>query len=222
MNRWSVQTEGVFVLFIGMAVAGMLLSAGSASIRAQEPAQAGPNTPIKLAVASGTQASYRVREQLAGINFPDDAVGGTDAVTGSLVLAPDGSIDSAQSKFTIDLQTLKSDQDMRDKYVKQRTLDTDKYPQVIFVPRKIEGVTFPLPMKGQSGFQLVGDMTVHGVTKEVTWNGYATFAPDGVAGRAMTSFDFSTFGLSKPQLARILSVDDKIQLELAFRLNRSN
>ena len=73
-----------------------------------------------------------------------------------------------------------------------------------------------------TGFQLVGDLTVHGVTKEVTLTGYATFSRDLVAGRVTTTFTFSTFGLNKPRLLRLLSVDDNIQLEIAFRMRRSN
>jgi polyisoprenoid-binding protein YceI len=180
---------------------------------------------LKLDVATGTKATYRVREQLAGISFPTDAVGSTDSVAGTLLLLPDGSFDSAKSKLTIDLRALKSDQDMRDGYVQSRTLETDKFPSAEFVPHKLEGVSFPLPApdrpSGQTGFQLVGDLTVHGVTKEVTLNGYATYSKDTVAGHALTSFTFATFGLAKPTLARLLSVDDKIDLDIEFKLKRN-
>jgi polyisoprenoid-binding protein YceI len=191
------------------------------------PSAAKPQkTPsLQLEVATGTKATYRVREQLAGVNFPSDAVGSTDSVTGTLVLLPDSSFDSAKSKLTIDLRALKSDQDMRDHYIQSRTLETDKFPNAEFVPRKLEGVPSPLPApdrpSGQTGFQLVGDLTVHGVTKEVTLNGYATYSKDTVAGHALTSFTFATFGLTKPTLARLLSVDDKIDLDIEFKLKRN-
>jgi polyisoprenoid-binding protein YceI len=215
-----------FTCMAGLTVAGALLTGGASPVVAQAQTQAARNTGTKLDIAEGTKASYRVKEQLAGLNFPDDAIGATESVTGSLVLAPDGSINSAQSKLTIDLRTLKSDQDMRDGYVKNRTLETDKFPVAEFVPRRVQGLPSPLPSperaSEQSGFQLVGDLTIHGVTKEVTLTGYATYSRDLVAGRATTTFTFSTFGLSKPQLARLLSVDDKIQLEIEFRMRRSN
>jgi polyisoprenoid-binding protein YceI len=211
----------------GILFAGVVVFAGTLVSEPFSAAQTRPSaTAIQLDATEGTKVAYRVREQLAGINFPDDAVGSTDSVTGGLVVLPDGSIDAARSKLTIDLRTLKSDQDMRDGYVKNRTLETDKFPTAEFVARRLEGVPSPLPAPeratGQSGFQLVGDLTVHGVTKEVTLNGYATFSRDLVAGRAMTDFTFSTFGLTKPSLARLLSVDDKIQLELDFKLKRTN
>ena len=41
------------------------------------------------------------------------------------------------------------------------------------------------------------------------------------AGRATTTVDFATFNMTKPSLARLLSVDDKIELEVEFRFKRS-
>jgi polyisoprenoid-binding protein YceI len=210
-----------------LAFACVLLISTVPSTLAQAPGQApaapaGPPTAVKLDITDGSTASYRVQEQLAGINFPTEAVGTSTALTGTIILKPDGSVDSSQSKLSFDLRTLKSDQEMRDGYIQKRTLETDKFPTAEFVPTSIQGLPTPLPTMGQAGFQLTGNMTVHGVTKEVTWKGITTFAKDGsVAGRATTDFVFPTFGLTKPTLARILSVDDKIQLELVFRMKRS-
>ena len=182
-----------------------------------------PTKPARLEISDGTKARYKVREQLAGISFPSEAVGTTEAVTGMIVLNSDGSIDASRSKLTVDLRTLKSDQQMRDGYIQRSTLETDKFPTLEFVPRKAVGLPSPLPvgMQAQAGFQLVGDMTLHGVTKEVTWNVVSTFGNDLVAGRATTTLLFPTFNLTKPSLARLLSVDDKIELEIEFRCKRS-
>jgi polyisoprenoid-binding protein YceI len=209
-----------------LVLAGALLAGGLPSTVAQAqtpaPAAAAASGPVMLEVAPGTRASYRAQEQLAGINFPNEAVGMTETVTGTIRIAADGSIDSTQSKLTIDLRTLKSDQDNRDNYLRTRTFETEKFPMAEFVPRRIQGVPSPLPATGQAGFQLVGDMTIHGVTSEVTWNGVATFVGQMVAGRATTSVNFAKFNLPKPQLARVVSVEDNIRLEIDFRLRRGS
>lgn len=173
--------------------------------------------PLTLTLTDGTTASYRVREQLAGISFPSDAVGQSTAVTGTVIFNKDGSIDSNQSKLTFDLRTLKSDQSMRDGFIQRRTLETDQYPNVEFVPKSITGM--PNPLDGQIGFQLTGDMTVHGKTAPITWQGIATVDNNNgiVAGRANTDFKFETFGLQPPQIARVMSVNDNINLEVEFR-----
>lgn len=184
-------------------------------------APAGPPTGLKLEITDGSTASYRVREQLAGISFPNDAVGTTSAIEGTIVVREDGTIDSAQSKITVDLRTLKSDQDMRDGYMRgERGLNTEKFPMAEFVPKRAVGMEWPLPSgrQAQGGFQLVGDMTVYGNTSEVTWNVVSTFSPKVIAGRANTEFPFTQFKIPKPSLARIMSVDDTIRLELEFRM----
>jgi polyisoprenoid-binding protein YceI len=190
--------------------------------RAAAPAAPDPKRPQKMEIAEGTIARYKVREQLAGISFPSDAVGTTTAVTGAVVLNPDGSIDAMQSKIVVDLKTLRTDQSMRDGYVQRNTLETEKFPTLELVPKRAVGLSMPLPSAppAQAGFQLVGDLTLHGVTKEVTWNVVSTFANDSIAGRATTTLTFEMFNLTKPSLARLLSVDDKIELEIEFRCRR--
>ena len=231
--RVAIVVGGV-ALTLGMQ--GLQMQAQSQAPPGAPPAAAGrqgggrqnvpppdPTKPVKLEIAEGTTARYKVREQLAGINFPSDAVGTTQSVTGTVVLNPDGSIDASKSKLTVDLRTLKSDQQMRDGYIQGRTLETEKFPMLEFVPRRAVGLSAPLPagMQAQSGFQLVGDMTLHGVTNEVTWNVVATFGNEVVGGRATTTLQFDTFKLTKPSLARLLSVDDKIELEIEFRTKRT-
>ena len=91
------------------------------------------------------------------------------------------------------------------------------------VPKKTIGLPSPLPAGNQAqvGFQLVMDTTLHGVTKETTWNVAAVLGGTAVGGRATTTIDFAQFNLTKPSLARLVSVDDKIQLEIEFRCTRT-
>lgn len=199
----------------GQAPAGAQAPAGG---RGAPPPD--PTKPHRLDVAPGTTARYKVREQLAGIDFPSDAVGGTQAITGFLIVKPDGSFDPT-STLTVDMKTLASDQSMRDGYLQRNTLETEKFPTMTLVPKRATGLAAPLPATGQAGFRLVSDLTLHGVTKEVTWTVVSTFGNDSIAGRATTTTDFATFGLTKPSLARLLSVDDKIELEVEFRFKRS-
>jgi polyisoprenoid-binding protein YceI len=221
--------SSLVALLVGTAMAA---STALPDLLAQAPAGRGgrggapppdPTRPARIELIEGTVARYKVREQLAGINFPSDAVGTTTAVTGGLVLNPDGSIDVKQSKIVVDLKALKSDQSMRDGYVQRNTLETEKFPTLEFVPTRTAGLSMPLPSAppAQAGFQLIGDMTLHGVTREVTWNVVATFANDGVAGRATTTLTFEMFKIAKPSLARLLSVDDTIDLEIEFRSRRT-
>lgn len=205
-------------------IAALLVLTSSSFSAAQEAAPAPAAGPVRLELGDGSIARYRVREQLAGISFFSDAVGTTTGVTGTIVLDAKGVVNPAQSKIVVDLRTLKSDQDMRDGYVRgDRLLNVEKFPTVEFVPKRIVGMPWPMPTArgSQAGFQMIGDLTIRGVTKEVTWNAITTFNADQVAGRAVTDVKFESFSLPKPALARLLSVADDINLELEFRFKRA-
>jgi polyisoprenoid-binding protein YceI len=223
-TRMAVVTAAVLTLLTADRPQAQGPAAAGAPAPAAGPGRGGPppdpTKPHRLEVAPGTTARYKVREQLAGIDFPSDAVGGTEAIKGFLIVNPDGSF-APTSKLTVDLTTLASDQSMRDGYLQRNTLQTEKFPALELVPKRATGLVSPLPATGQSGFRLVSDVTLHGVTKETVWTVVATFSNTGVAGRATTTTDFASFGMTKPSLARLLSVDDKIELEVEFRFNRT-
>lgn len=183
-------------------------------------AQSAARTPVRLEVADGSTAQYRVNEQLARLTLPNDAVGTTGDISGALVLQGDGTF-GADSKLTVDLRTLKSDAERRDAYLRRNTLETDEHPLAEFVPRRQKGLTLPLPASGTAKFQLIGDMRLHGVTAEVVWDVTADFSPEAVSARATTRFPFGKFNLTIPRMLALISVQDDIRLELDVRLRRS-
>jgi polyisoprenoid-binding protein YceI len=173
-------------------------------------------------VAERSEARYRVREQLAGINFPSDAVGTTHAIEGSLSLDPQGQVRSSDSHFTVDLRTLRSDRDRRDNYLRRNTLETERHPTAVFIPSEVRGLPVPLPQTGTAAVELIGDMTLRGTTRRLTWEATATFNGQEVSVQAKTSFRFDDFGLSIPRVASVLSVEDTIRLEADLLLRRGS
>ena len=171
-------------------------------------------------VADGTQARYRVREQLAQLSLPSDAVGVTSAVTGTLVINPDGTIIDEQSQFVVDVTGLKSDKNQRDGFVQRNLLETRQYPTVTFVPTSASGLTNPLPTTpGPLTFKLNGNLTAHGTTKPATWDVTAQIlSSTEMTGTATTSFTFEDYNIQQPRVPVVLSVVDKITLELDFHL----
>jgi polyisoprenoid-binding protein YceI len=164
------------------------------------------------------EARYRVREQLARINFPSDAVGVTTAIAGGIAVDAQGAVQRAQSRFTIDVAGLKSDSDRRDNFLRRNTLQAEQYPAIVFEPAVLHNLSFPLPASGDLDFQMVGDMTIRGVTRPVTWDVTAVVVDGALKGLARTRFTFADFGITKPRVASVLSVDDDIRLEYSFLL----
>ena len=173
-------------------------------------------------VRDRSEARYRVREQLAGIKFPSDAVGTTSTVEGSLSIDAQGRILPSDSRLTVDLRTLRSDRDRRDNYVRRNTLETERYPTAVFIPSELRGLPFPMPQTGTATFELIGDLTIRETTRRITWDATATFNGQEVSVQAKTSFRFADFGLSIPRVASVLSVEDTIHLETDLLLRRGS
>ena len=171
---------------------------------------------LVISFSPETESRYRVKEQLAKLDLPNDAVGVTNAVTGMVTLDVDGKVVPEDSKITINASTLKSDEDRRDNRVRKDILQTNQFPTLDFGIRKIPDLTWPLPDSGDGLFELVGDLTIRDVTKETTWNVSAIFTPNQIQGLAETSFTFGNFELDRPSGMFILSVEDLIRLELDF------
>ena len=171
---------------------------------------------LAVVLGEGSRARYRVREELARVGFPTDAVGETPDATGLLVFGADGALQPERSRLEVDLRTLESDSSRRDGYVRNNTLETSSFPTAVFVPREARGLPWPLPGAGEVTFQLEGDMTVHGVTKPLVWEVTAQLNGESATGQAKTSFTFEVFEMTKPQVFVVISVDENIRLELDF------
>jgi polyisoprenoid-binding protein YceI len=231
---------GLALVAVGAACGGVASGgtlAGSAGAVAQPPAvsvalpavatsapavaQVGAGATSFAIVAQATQARYRVQEQLVGANLPNDAVGATGAVSGAVVIDADGDLVADASKITVDLTGLTSDQTRRDDFVKQNTLQTAQFPTAVFAPTGVEGLTQPLPTSGQVHFTLSGNLTVHGVTRPVTWDVTAQAGPQEVTGTATTTVTFEQFGMTPPKVGPVLGVQDALTLEMDFSVARS-
>ena len=57
------------------------------------------------------------------------------------------------SRFVIDLASLTSDKEMRDNFIRRRTLQTEQHPSATFVPTEVKNLKFPLPKSGEVKFQ---------------------------------------------------------------------
>jgi polyisoprenoid-binding protein YceI len=165
---------------------------------------------------NNSQASYHAHEQLVGQSLPNEPVGTTHGVSGTLVLNADGTFAGDQSQVSVDLSMLQSDESRRDNFIKSNTLQTSQYPTATFVPTQVQGLEWPLPTTGQATFQVLGNLTVHGVTQPVVWQVTATFDGPNVSGDATTGVNISDFGMTPPKAGPVLSIQDALTLELAF------
>ena len=173
--------------------------------------------PLRLVLApTGNAARFIVREKLFANTVENDAIGVTTAISGAIALDARGKVDTAASRITVQLDSLKSDQSRRDGYIKGRTLETQRYPTAVIVVRELRGLPTTLPTSGAMTLTIVGDLTVHGVTKASTWTATVTADPSGFTGTATTHLKFEDFNMNQPSVPVLAHVDDDIRLEYDF------
>lgn len=161
--------------------------------------------------ASST-ASYTAEQELAGVGA-DEAVGKTNAILGQIVLGPDG-VPLAGSRVDVDLRTFDSGETLRDNTLHTEALESDKFPVGTLIVTEIENWTAPLAEGQMSQFGIVGDLTVHGVTKEVRWDATATLEGTNIKGSASTKVKLADFQIEKPTNSFVLGINDEIELKL--------
>lgn len=183
---------------------------------ADDPAPAPVQSGFVLRL-DGSEARYRARETFVNIPVPNEAVGRTTAVTGSIVLDADNNVVREQSVIVVDVSTLRSDEERRDAYLRQNTLLTAQYPTVTFRATEVHGLPTPRPTSGEVQFQVAGDLTIRDVTRPVVWDVTATVEGEAVRGVARYNFFFGEWGVPVPQVARVASIFEPVVLEIEFR-----
>jgi len=208
-----------FMVFAGASPQKLALSSPTPTAGDSPTASASAGTGAGTwTVTSGSQAGYRVREQLASLAAPSDAVGRTSSITGSVTITQSGSSYTvAAASLTVNVNTLTSDRAMRDQRLHQMGLESDRYPTATFV------LTTPiaLPAGATSGqvinVSATGALTIHGVTKTVTIPIQARLSGSQIEIAGSITFPFSEFGMTPPSIGGFVSVQDNATMEFDIK-----
>lgn len=188
---------------------------------ATSPAAAAPTTTPPIDLPEGVRrfvidpaessAKYVVMENLRLIDTT--AVGVSEAVSGEIYLSPDGLSPAAASTFKVDLRELTSDEGMRDNYIKRNTLDTRNFPFAEFVIESLSGFPANYVENEQVELTLTGSMTLHGVTRPLSFIVLARQAGDTLTATADADFKMTDFGIDPPSV-RIATARDEVHLQV--------
>jgi polyisoprenoid-binding protein YceI len=217
-----------FGLMGGASPAKLTLSAGSSASPSATASSATVSTSATAqaaglgtwSIASGSQAGYRVREQLGFAPAPSDAVGRTSSITGSITLTQTASGYSlTAASFTVDVSTLSSDRPMRDQRIHSMGLESDRYPSATFT--LTSPITLPATVAdGQVvHVQATGNLSLHGVTKLVTIPIDARLSNSRIEAAGSITFPFSEFGMTPPSIGGFVTVqsDATMEFDLFFQ-----
>src|SRR3990170_4314679 len=200
------------------------ITAGTATPAASATAAPAGVTPAAVSLPAGVRrfvvvpqeslAKFVVEETLRGLDAT--AVGTTSDVSGELYLTKDGLYKDLPSVFKVDLRTLKTDEALRDGAIKDRALNTSRFP---FAEFKVEAVTgFPTSYVEDVEVQLTlsGTMTIHGVSKPLTFTVKARQLGNTLGATADAEFKMTDFGMTPPEFPGTAKARDGVHLQIVL------
>ncbi len=224
----SVSKSIVFLLVASIAIIAVgaylfLRSPEEARLTAEEALAATQVSEVAVSetakkfvfVDGATNAQFIIDEVLRG--SPKTVVGSTTDVAGTFTVDFANPAEIVFSPILINARTFVTDDDRRNRAIKNRILLTDRYEFITFEPKRIEGA----PERVEGGqtytFQVVGDLTIIGTTREVPFEVEATVVDENrIEGTARTVIRYADWGISIPKVPIVASVADEVTLVLDF------
>lgn len=189
----------------------------TAAAAEQSPAQ--PSAVAQPAVFEIVQAESEARfiidEVLRGA--PKRVVGVTDQVAGQIAIDPANPGATQLGPVTVNVRTLTTDNNFRNRAIKNQILNTNAYEFVTFQPTELVGLPEAVTVGEPMSFQVVGDLTIKDTTQSVTFDVTVTpVSETRIEGLATITFPYRDFNLRIPDAPAVDTVADDVTLELAF------
>ncbi len=192
---------------------------------ASQPAEPVSSVRTFAVVPEQSRASYIVAEEFFGGALDSlgiqpglvDTIGSTQEVTGQMQLdLANPAQPVVSSQFTVNLQSLTSDQSRRDNRIRQANLESNTYPLATFTITSIENGPAAYTEGQEVTFQANGDITIREVTRPAVFEVTAKLEGGVISGVATTQLKMTDFGFEPPNFANLFSVADDFTAKVEF------
>ena len=218
----------IYVL-IGLVIVGGVVAVGayallvatsgdgraSEEISAPELAAQESSTVYRI-VPEESEVRFSINEVLRGEPFT--AVGITNDVAGDIAVNAESPQDSEIGIIRINARTLETDSSQRNRALRSFILRSaeDAFEFAEFQPTTIEGLPETVTVGEPFTFQIVGDLSVAGTSKSVTFDTTATLEEGQLMGQATATVLYPDFNLTIPSAPFVASVEEEVLLEIDF------
>jgi len=170
-------------------------------------------------VPEESEARFIIDEVLSGAD--KTVVGTTTALEGTITADKDNPAAVSVSAVKVDMSTLSTDSSFRNRAIRDFILQTgDPGNQfATFEPSGYQGLPESITIGESFTFQITGNLTIHGITQEETFQ--VTLTPvsetriEGTA--TLSDVTFADYGIKILRLpSQVASVEDTVTLELSF------
>ncbi len=162
----------------------------------------GPSVDGTWNVTDESEFGYRVEEVLLGLNTT--AAGRSNQITGSMTI--DGTT-VTDASFTVDVGSITSDESRRDSQFRGRIMEVAQFPEATFtLGAPIEFGAVPAAGE-QITASATGDLTLHGVTRSVTFDVTAEASADRIGVLGNIPIRFADYGIENPSIGAVRTDD---------------
>lgn len=221
----------IVVIVIALTAAGtayIWLSGGSGEASAAITApslelQPGDTRSLFSIESSASEARFIIDEILLG--EPKTVIGTTNQVAGDMLIDLNNPANSVLGAIRINVRTLETDNEFRNRALRGQILQADRpeYEFATFTPTELVGLPESVAIGEAFTFQVVGSLTVHGVSREVTFDATVTPINESVIeGTANALVSYRDFGMGIPEASGVAGISDYVRLEIDFSAQTTN
>jgi polyisoprenoid-binding protein YceI len=125
---------------------------------------------------------------------------------------------STKGKVTVDLRTLDTGIDLRNKHMRENHLHTDSFPNAVFELDSVAGTGTSTP-NAPEVLVLHGSMTIHGITKEISTPATITgLGSDAIRVQAEFPLKITEYGVPRPEFL-FLKLAEEVRIVVDLTLS---
>lgn len=168
-----------------------------------------------VVVPGESQAIYRVGETLfrEGNRF-NIAVGVTAAVRGEILVDRESPARSRVGPIQVDLSQLRSDSARRDAAIRERWLESARFPLAEFTSTRIDGLPARYEEGREVSLRITGDLKVRDVVRPVTFAATVRLQGQELRAAATAKVLMTDFGFDPPSIFGVLRAENEVEVEV--------
>ena len=184
----------------------------------QAPAGPASDGSITYRIIPGeSQVTYEVGEVFIDQNNRFNVAQGiTPQVDGEIIVDFANPAASSIGPIEVDISQFTSDSSRRDNAIRERFLESARYPIARFVPKDTVGLPDSYTEGESVSFQANGDLTIREVTRPATFDVTVVAGQDALQGEASTTILMSDFGFGPISIGGILNTEDEVKVNIQF------
>jgi predicted lipoprotein with Yx(FWY)xxD motif/polyisoprenoid-binding protein YceI len=181
----------------------------------EEAVNSGLGVQIYQIVPGESRVRFELDEDLGGNR--NTVIGSTDQVAGELAIDLNDLAAAQIGILQINARTLATDNEFRNRAIKNQILETNENEFITFKPNAINGLPASIGVGELVAFTITGDLSIRDIANEVTFTVEATALTESeISGTASAVVFRDDYDLNIPSVPNVANVEEEVELYIDF------